>query len=103
MSTEPAVLSMRPVAEVVNRYKDRPIAVFGKYDAEFGFLARLERPVEPMPVEDAMAFFAAHPDGIAIWRHPEGMTIPGTEVIADIPSRSHSMFSILKAGGTTAP
>lgn len=63
-----ALFDLQPLADVVHRFRDRPIAVAQRTRGELGFLARLDRPVVLVPEAELLPWFARHPDGIAIIR-----------------------------------
>ncbi len=43
-----------------------PMAVIGSYEGEFGYAARLTKPIEKIEVSQAATWRAAHPDGVVI-------------------------------------
>lgn len=62
------LFDLQPLADVVHRFRDRPIAVAQKTRGELGFLARLDHPVVLVPEELLASWFARHPDGVAVIR-----------------------------------
>lgn len=62
------LFDLQPVADIVQEFGKRPIAVAQETRGEFGFLARLKRPVQHVPEDRIACWLAAHPDGIAIVR-----------------------------------
>lgn len=47
----------------IERRQDQPLAFAGKYHGEFGFLARLQTPLEIIAFDEMPAWFKAHPTG----------------------------------------
>jgi len=62
------LFDLQPLADVVHRVRDRPIAVAQRTRGELGFLARLDRPVVLVPEVEISSWFTRHPDGVAIIR-----------------------------------
>lgn len=62
------LFDLAPMADVVHRFRDRPIAVAQPTRGELGFLARLDRPVVLVPEGELPAWFASHPNGVAMIR-----------------------------------
>jgi len=63
-----SLFDLQPVADVVYRFRDRPIAVAQRTRGELGFLARLDNPVAYVPETELSSWLSRHPDGIAIVR-----------------------------------
>ncbi|MDR6757386.1 4-amino-4-deoxy-L-arabinose transferase-like glycosyltransferase [Mycoplana sp. BE70] len=80
-----------PTAAFVQANKDRDWAFVNNYHGEFGFLARLEKPVEDVLLQDLDAWFSKHPDGFAaiIYRDPQ--KVAGYRQILDGPYRGRRM------------
>ena len=51
---------------LVSGGQERPIAVAGSYAGEYGYAARLSRPVAVIEPEQAAAWLGAHPDGVLV-------------------------------------
>ncbi|MCC7250485.1 glycosyltransferase family 39 protein [Hyphomicrobium sp.] len=62
------LFDLQPLANVMQRLRDRPIAVAQRTRGEFGFLARLNHPVDHVPETELPSWFLRHPDGIAVIR-----------------------------------
>jgi len=62
---------LRSVAARVHVFEreDKPIAHVGKYHGQFHYLGRLERPLDVIDGTEVLAWFAEHPDGVAIYLH----------------------------------
>mgnify|MGYP002478550971 CR=1 FL=1 len=63
-----SLFDLQPVADVVHRFRDHPIAVAQKTRGELGFLARLAHPVVLVPEEELSAWLSQHADGVAVVR-----------------------------------
>lgn len=62
------LFDLQPVADVLRRLNGRPIAVAQKTRGEFGFLARLTRPVVLVPESEISEWASRHPDGVLVMR-----------------------------------
>lgn len=61
---------------------ERPIAVVGSYAGEYGYVARLTRPVDRIAPEQASVWLAGHPKGVLIqaYRSDPALGFPATEL-----------------------
>jgi 4-amino-4-deoxy-L-arabinose transferase-like glycosyltransferase len=73
---------LRPAAAVLARVEadGRPIANVGRYEAQYHFLARLNRPLAEIESHDVAAWAKANPDGVIV-RYPAS-TEPANEKAA---------------------
>lgn len=63
------VFDLQPVADVIAPLQERPIAIAQQTRGEFGFLARLRRPlVHALSDEDLSCWIKRHPNGVIIVR-----------------------------------
>jgi hypothetical protein len=62
------LFDLQPVADVLRGLNGRPIAVAQKTRGEFGFLARLTRPVMLVPESEISEWASRHPDGVLVTR-----------------------------------
>jgi len=62
------LFDLQPVADALVPWRDKPIATSRRSQGEFGFLARLTRPVVYVPREALPAWLEQNPGGIAIVR-----------------------------------
>lgn len=60
---------LEPFAAVYNEHKDAHWAFVRNYQGEIGFLARAEKPIESLNLDDLKDWFKQHPDGYAIVRY----------------------------------
>lgn len=86
-----------PLADAIVPYKDGPIAVMPKYDGEYGYVLKLTKGMDPIEKTDAAAWFAAHPNGVAIVRDntKDNMT-DGYEILFSQPYRGTKRISIIR-------
>ena len=64
-----AHFDLRPIARMLAVHDDGPIAMAGLYQGEFGFLGRLQRPLETVAWKQADAWLAANPQGLMVIRN----------------------------------
>jgi 4-amino-4-deoxy-L-arabinose transferase-like glycosyltransferase len=87
------------VASVLARYEreGRPVALNGDYHGQWTLAGRLTRPIEERPTAGIREWFAAHPDGRAlfVYRKPDELP-PGLRVELDRPYRG-ARLAILAA------
>jgi 4-amino-4-deoxy-L-arabinose transferase-like glycosyltransferase len=69
------LFDLQPLADVFAPLRDRPIATAQESRGEFGFLARLERPLVYVPRNQLNCWMLNHPDGVAIVRAQSGAKI----------------------------
>jgi hypothetical protein len=88
---------LEPLAKALQPYKQGPIAVLNSYAGEFGFLARLEHPVEEDPHQQLKDWLQEQPEGTAILRHDSRQRLEGAAVVHAQPFRPSKMFSAVRA------
>lgn len=83
-------------AEIETKYADRPMAFVRNYHGEFGYLAKLERPVKQLQPEELDAWFDANPNGIAFMRDDDFSGIDAKyDVLFSRPFRMTKIYVIL--------
>lgn len=95
------LFDLQPLADVVQPFRNRPIAVTQRTRGELGFLARLDRPVALVPEAELRSWLSHHPDGIAVVRRkaspPDGdEPLPGT-VLFSKAYRLTEVISVVSA------
>lgn len=93
---------LRPIAAIVQKNPDAPLAFARNYHGEWGFLARLNRPVLQLEPEDLPAWFEKNPYGMAFMRtgHPEEL-IP-YDTIFSMPYKMDNTYNIVVKRGQAA-
>lgn len=86
----------RPIATYVGTHQDKPWAYVRNYNGEIGFLGRMEHPMFSTNLKDLPAWFAEHPDGMAVVRYKKAEEVAQYDVIMTIPYRVNHYASILK-------
>jgi 4-amino-4-deoxy-L-arabinose transferase-like glycosyltransferase len=73
------IYDLRPAASLLKQAEEagRPVAFVGRYQGQFHFLGRLERPFEPVTPDSLHQWMARHPDGLVI-RHQTSRTFSVT-------------------------
>ncbi|MCB8837701.1 glycosyltransferase family 39 protein [Aurantimonas sp. VKM B-3413] len=72
---------LAPLADDVAR-ADGPVAFVGDYQGEFGFLARLARPIAVVDLDEAADWLAAHPEGMLVTNElDEEQSLPGHTIL----------------------
>lgn len=89
------LFDMQPVANALVPWRDKPIATTARTHGEFGFLARLTRPVEYVPVEGLPVWFARNAGGIAIVRSRAGAIPPELQSYPVINRRRYRMREVI--------
>lgn len=60
-----------PLAQAIQPYLERPMAATPKYDGEYGFVFRSQKPIQSIGREDVARWFAQNPNGVVIGRYKE--------------------------------
>ncbi|PZP55537.1 MAG: hypothetical protein DI586_06565 [Micavibrio aeruginosavorus] len=92
---------LRPVAEVLMRNPNPALAFTRNYHGEWSFLARLNRPVRQMDVEDKDMYLKYFPDSLVFVRteHPEEVT--PYDIIFSMPYKIKDTYYIIVKRGTS--
>jgi 4-amino-4-deoxy-L-arabinose transferase-like glycosyltransferase len=88
---------LRPVASYVQAHPEHEYAFVRNYHAEIGFLARMEKPVADLTLDQVPEWLAAHPDGLAIIRYRHDSEVAHYTRIMDMPYRGKRL-GIFAAG-----
>lgn len=92
--------NLEPVAAVVQQHKGLPMAFLRNYHGEWGFLAKLDHPVEQIQPEALPAWFRKHPNGIAFIRTRHEDEFRGKyDVIFEMPYKLAHTYAILVPKG----
>jgi len=87
---------LTPIAAAVQPYKARPMAAAPKYDGEYGYVMRMEKPIESIGREDMDAWFAVNPDGIVILRYKKPEQVAKYHVLYTQSFRPEEYLSIIE-------
>lgn len=91
---------LRPMAKVIENYKERPMAFLRNYHGEWGFLASLDHPVKQIGPENLPVWFAENPNGIAFIRTSKEEEFRGLyDVIFEMPYKMNNTYAILVPRG----
>ncbi|GGE08973.1 hypothetical protein GCM10011390_30040 [Aureimonas endophytica] len=85
------LLELQPVADLLARERDRPMAFAGNYAAEFGFLGRLTRPLDTIDDDAAPAWAKAHPGGIVV-SYDDSVAAAATGTLLTRPYRDDHVY-----------
>jgi len=77
------------IAAYLRAHPDAPIAVNRPYHGEFGFLARLTRPVPHVDKQKLPDWIARHPRGLVVYRYRGAPPFPKLRPAVDHAYRSH--------------
>lgn len=94
---------LRPLAEVIARLPSAPLAFVRNYHGEWGFLARLERPVKQLDYGELQAWFEKNPGGIAFIRTRRPEEIAPFDVVFSMPYKMTNTYAILAPHGRGIP
>ncbi|OIN86804.1 MAG: hypothetical protein AUJ12_04090 [Alphaproteobacteria bacterium CG1_02_46_17] len=76
--------------------KQRPLAYLRNYHGEFGFLARLDRPVKQLQPEELTQWLAENPDGIVFFRTKRVEEYARFHVLATMPYKLGSNYALVE-------
>jgi 4-amino-4-deoxy-L-arabinose transferase-like glycosyltransferase len=99
------LFDLQPLADVIAPLHDRPIAMTQDSRGEFGFLARLDHPIEEVPIKRLSCWVLDHPNGIAIVRdrrHTKPFDPTLWTVLAEKKYRLEETIWVIEAKATTA-
>lgn len=74
----------------------RPVAFVRTYHGEFGFMARLDVPVQQIMPKDLSDWFAHHPDGVAIMRSKDASEYAACTTIFSMPYKLSGSYALLE-------
>lgn len=88
-----------PVADVLAREGRRPLAWVRNYQGELGFISSLTEPLDPVEHEDLPAWFADHPDGVAVVRYRRVEQISPYTVLYTTPQTYRRKYAVVRPLG----
>lgn len=85
---------LTPIANIIAKNPPVPLAFIRNYHGEWGFLARLDRPVKQMEPFELPQWFDKNPNGMAFFRtsHPEELA--PYDIIFSMPYRTKHVYAI---------
>lgn len=90
---------LRPIANVIQSAPEVPLAFVRNYHGEWGFLARLNRPVKQIDVSQLDSWFNENPNGIAIIRTKRTEEFARFDVLFSMPYRMTNTYAVIVAPG----
>lgn len=87
---------LAPMAAELSKYPDRPLAFVRNYHGEFGFLGRLDRPVQQILPKDIPGWFNDHPNGLMFIRTKNPDEYKGYDVLYKQPYRLTNDYVIVE-------
>ena len=88
------------MATVIEHHKDRPMAFIRNYHGEWGFLAKVEKPVEQIMPENLDAWFKQYPNGMAFFRTGDETEFRGKyDTVFEMPFKTNKVFVIIVPKG----
>ncbi len=88
---------LEPLAEAIQPFRDKPVAISRKYRGELGFLAKIEKSIENVSGPDLAKWFDANPEGVVIYRYNKNENKPEYEVIFEMPYKSRSHVALVSS------
>lgn len=86
---------LAPMAAELAKYPDSPLAFVRNYHGEFGFLGRLDRPVQQILPKEMKGWFAEHPNGLMFIRTKNPAEYKDYNVIYKQPYRLTNDYVIV--------
>jgi 4-amino-4-deoxy-L-arabinose transferase-like glycosyltransferase len=83
--------------------ESRPIVYVGKYHGQFHYLGRLEAPIDVVDGHEVAFWFAAHPDGVAVYLHRRRDDVTDRGPLFVQPFRGRWLAIWDQGGATLAP
>jgi hypothetical protein len=81
----------------------KPVAHIGKYHGQFQYLGRLEVPLDVIDGNEVIAWFDAHPDGVAVYLHRRRDDIEEGTPLHVQPFRGRWLALWDRAGASLSP
>lgn len=90
---------LTPIAQIVMQYPETPLAFVRNYHGEWGFLARLDRPVTQVDLHEVDQWFKDNPDGMAFIRTSREHEFAPYDVIFSMPYKMTNTYAIIVPRG----
>lgn len=85
---------LAPIVEYIDAHRGHDLAYVSNYHAEFGFLARLDKKVDDVMLEDLEGWFADHLNGWAVIRFSNPAEVEKYDIIFDMKYRGRDLAII---------
>ncbi|MEQ8248702.1 MAG: glycosyltransferase family 39 protein [Alphaproteobacteria bacterium] len=104
----PALVHLYDLREPAQRIRTvfdagKPVAHIGKYHGQFQYLGRLEKPLDVIDGNEVVAWFDAHPDGVAVYLHRRRDDIDEGTALYVQPFRGRWLALWERAGASRSP
>lgn len=90
---------LRPIAAIVAAHPGTPLAFARNYHGEWGFLARLDRPVKQVELEDLPEWFKQNPEGMAFIRTSRPAEFTPYDIIFSMPYKMTNTYAVVVRKG----
>ncbi len=87
---------LRPLAAALQPYKDGPLAYTPRYEAELGYLARMDKPFTVLAHQELSSWLRANPGGMAVVRYRPHEDVSHLNIVFSIPYRADQFIAIVK-------
>lgn len=87
---------LTPMARELQKYPDRPIAFMNNYQGEYGFLARMDRPLAQITQGQLPAWLKENPNGLAIFRTKRPKDFEKYNVVFTMPYRLTTTYALVE-------
>jgi len=85
---------LRPIAAIIGKNPNVPLAFLRNYHGEWGFLARLDRPVRQMEPHELPDWFEKNPNGMAFIRTSHLEELEPYDIIFTMPYRTGHVYAV---------
>ncbi len=86
---------LQPIADIIQKNPNIPLAFTRNYHGEWGYLARLDRPVQQLAVNELSAWFKKNPTGMAFIRTKDETEFKDYDVLYRMPFRMTADYAVV--------
>jgi hypothetical protein len=90
---------LNPIARVIEKNPEIPLAFVRNYHGEWGFLARLDRPVKQLLPDDLPGWFKENPKGMAFIRTRDEREFGPYDILFSMPYKLTNTYAIVVPRG----
>ncbi len=87
---------LRPVAEALQVYKDKPLAYAPRYAGELTYMAKLDRPFAVMEIKALESWFRKNPEGVALVRYSDAAHVREYRVLQSFPYKADRYYALIR-------